>query len=98
MLCIQSSSRIYIVLPTIECYIVIPPEGNHTAIPSTQDCFIMHLFALFILLNVVPCKFYLSISFIYFTYRFALYVLLKDLPYGPRTFVLNTGQAPCQKL
>ena len=61
----ESLSRFYIVLPTIENYIVIPFAEGHPAIPSTEDCFVMHLFVLFILLNVVRCKFDSKMSIIH---------------------------------
>ena len=64
---------IYIVVPTIENYIAIPSAEDHAAILSTKDCFIMLLFLLFMLLNVVPCKLYSKISF--------TYMLFNDLPY-----------------
>ena len=93
----ESLSSFYIVLPTVEDYIVIPSAEGHTAIPCTEDCFIIHLFYLFMLLNVISCKLYSEMSFIYiyiyiyivylmmclirFTYGFALFNVFKDLPY-----------------
>ena len=61
----ESLSRFYIVLPSIDNYIVIPSAEGHTAIPCTEDCFIIDLFCLFMLLNVVSCKLYSKMSFIH---------------------------------
>ena len=80
----ESLSSFYIVLPTVEDYIVIPSAEGHTAIPCTEDCFIIHLFYLFMLLNVISCKLYSEMSFIY--------SLLNDLPY---TFYLRICVIQC---
>ena len=80
----ESLSRFYIVLPTIENYIVIPFAERLTAIPSTEDCCIMHLFAVLILLNVVPGKFESKMSIIH--------SLLHDLPY---TFYFRICRIQC---
>ena len=82
----ESLSSFYIVLPTVEDYIVIPSAEGHTAIPCTEDCFIIHFFYLFMLLNVISCKLCSEMSFIY------IHSLLNDLPY---TFYLRICVIQC---
>ena len=80
----DSLGRFYIVLPTINNYIVTPSAEGHTAIPCTEDCFIVNFFYIFLLLNVISCKLYSEMSFIY--------SLLNDLPY---TFYLRICVVQC---
>ena len=58
--------RIHIVLPTgtVQDCIMIPSAEDYNVIHSTEDCFMIPLFVLSMLLNVLPYKYDLRICFI----------------------------------